>query len=273
MINAPRRGQTALAILISAQVVARAAVRLRNPFAYYRDWLTGPKGEPLVISFRRGPTISARRGTTDRWIATEVFLTDLYRPDPRFRIPPSARVMDIGAHAGYFAAYAASAHPDVRVAAFEPTPGSYDRLQATIQTNALDDRVKAFRVAVAGSAGVRAFAVHEFAERNSLLDEVLPAGDAILEKIQVETATLSSALSLAGFDRCELIKMDCEGAEYEIIAAASDEDLARFDRMILEYHEGDGLPGAKVLAERLRAAEFEVWEHPRLPYLYAVRRV
>lgn len=271
MMNAPRPGQRLVAVAVAARVAARALARIANPGAFFRDWLARPGGEPLVVRLRGGPVLRARRRTTDRWILSEVFLTDLYAPDARFRVQPGDRVVDVGAHVGYFTAYAASAHPDVRVASFEPAPESRERLHETLKLNGLESRVKVLPLAVAGSAGLRRLLVHDLPERNSLLEESPPEGDAIRARVDVETVDLGGALALSGFEACDLLKMDCEGAEYEILDAATDDDLRRFRRMVIEYHEGPGLPGGKAVLDRLRRAGFEAVEHPRLPYVYAIR--
>jgi hypothetical protein len=53
----------------------------------------------------------------------------------------------------------------------------------------------------------------------------------------VRSVALSDVLaSLPG--PCDFLKMDCEGAEYDMLLHLNDATLARIRRICLEYHEG-----------------------------------
>lgn len=56
-------------------------------------------------------------------------------------------------------------------------------------------------------------------------------------------------------DKIDLLKLDCEGAEWEILPAA-EPVLPRIRQICLEYHNGELT--ANWLEEWLRAHEFEV---------------
>ncbi len=40
--------------------------------------------------------------------------------------------------------------------------------------------------------------------------------------------------------KCDFLKLDCEGAEYEIIESLTDESLKKIEKICLEYHDIDG---------------------------------
>jgi hypothetical protein len=42
-----------------------------------------------------------------------------------------------------------------------------------------------------------------------------------------------------GITRCDLLKMDCEGAEYEILYNCPPDYLRRIDQIAMEVHRGD----------------------------------
>ena len=50
------------------------------------------------------------------------------------------------------------------------------------------------------------------------------------------STTLEQIYSDGEIEQCDLLKIDCEGAEYEILFGASSELLDRTRRMALEYH-------------------------------------
>jgi len=54
----------------------------------------------------------------------------------------------------------------------------------------------------------------------------------------VPSITLSDVINGYGIHRGAVLKMDCEGCEYEALLHASPEDLKRFEEIIIEYHNG-----------------------------------
>lgn len=56
------------------------------------------------------------------------------------------------------------------------------------------------------------------------------------------------AEALNGIERCDLLKIDCEGGEYEILYSADPETLARIDRIVCEFNIGqsDGENGEQL---------------------------
>jgi hypothetical protein len=58
--------------------------------------------------------------------------------------------------------------------------------------------------------------------------------------VTIECTTLDRIIAEQGLETIDLLKMDCEGAEYEIFYQASDETLARIQEMRIEYHVLEG---------------------------------
>jgi FkbM family methyltransferase len=66
--------------------------------------------------------------------------------------------------------------------------------------------------------------------------------------------TLEQILRQANVDKREtVLKIDCEGCEYDIISSASDDVLKRFSYILIEYHYG-----YKIIKERLDKCNFDV---------------
>jgi FkbM family methyltransferase len=76
--------------------------------------------------------------------------------------------------------------------------------------------------------------------------------------------TLEAVIKAAHFPRIDLLKLDCEGAEHEIIALMSQETLAGISYIVGEIHSDFSQGEA-----RLRAAGFEIQyePHPTNPTL------
>jgi len=72
----------------------------------------------------------------------------------------------------------------------------------------------------------------------------------------------------------DLLKLDCEGAEYPILLATKPETLKAIRRIVMEYHDLDARQNHRVLKAYLENAGFQVRlrgnpVHQELGYLYA----
>ena len=72
-------------------------------------------------------------------------------------------------------------------------------------------------------------------------------------------AQMDAVFSDHHIERCDFLKLDCEGAEYEIIYAASPKTLARIHRIAMEYHDRvDKVTKAKELVAFLIGHGFRI---------------
>ncbi len=146
-------------------------------------------------------------------------------------------VIDVGANQGFFSCYAA--WQGCSVYAFEPDPENASLFKKNITANGFDSRVKLFPTAVKAKAGTTTLyrtaqlgggmntTSTEFAQHLGLA-----AGDAV----EVSAVSLPELLRQEAITRVRLCKMDCEGAELEIVESLTAEDAARIDSFALEYH-------------------------------------
>ena len=125
----------------------------------------------------------------------------------RRMIKPGMRVLDIGAHAGYFTIlYSKLVGPDGSVLAFEPDPENYALLERN--TRHLKN-VRLFPVAVSNHVGMVDFFE---TENNTGCHSLIPAGFRP-KKISVSAPTLDSLLDAGELPKVDFIKIDIEGAE------------------------------------------------------------
>ena len=77
-------------------------------------------------------------------------------------------------------------------------------------------------------------------------------------------------------ERCDLLKIDCEGAEYDILLQSDASVLDKIRHIVLEYHDGVTAYAHTDLAAFLRQHGYRVavrrnQAHDDLGYLYAWR--
>jgi hypothetical protein len=58
-------------------------------------------------------------------------------------------------------------------------------------------------------------------------------------------------------DQVDLLKIDVEGAEYEIFESISSDDLKRFKHLLIEFHNNHGGRINQII-EKIKSANFEI---------------
>ncbi len=187
-----------------------------------------------------GMSIQGYPGTD--YIIDEVWNRHCY--DESAYLERGATVLDIGANQGVFSIYAAE--KGCEVYGYEPCSLNYDILRKNIDENRLHGRVKLFNIAVS--------------DNNSSLDIYIPETEhcvssgmvttkkGLIEGIKNKTAVSVSMQSVACITLDNIIKqlvnrediflkIDCEGAEYDILKGLSPEMARHIKYVAMELHE------------------------------------
>jgi len=174
-------------------------------------------------------------------------------------------VVDIGANIGFFSLYVAMRWPDAQVFAYEPAPENVALLEQNIRLSKTS-QVILHPVAVADVVGRMNFFLKKESGWHSLW------GSSNDSTILVNTTTLPAIVKEVD-QTIDLLKMDCEGAEYAVLAGQA-LVLAQSVRFVaMEYHEIEGHQ-VRELTEILEQAGFDCEVHPQPRWqtgmLYAV---
>lgn len=206
------------------------------------------------LELRNGVVLNAPDKLNLAFLFNEIWVRRVYEPRPGFEVRPGDVVVDVGANIGVFAAYAATAAPDVRVYAYEPFPGNVEWLERNVRESGLENvRVKA--EAVAGARGERALHLSPSGWIfHSLVRDEASGG----EDIKVSCVTLDDVFESNGIERCDLLKLDCEGSEYEILQRCTPQALGRVRRIVGEYHDGPEMGTGRELARFLESRSFRI---------------
>lgn len=193
-----------------------------------------------------GVSLSAPDATT-AWMVTLQIAVGEYRW-PGLTPEAGWRVVDVGANIGVFALWAERLGADV--AAYEPEPTTF----ASLVTNVAGRRISPRQAALVGEAvpAVRLYLSEVDSTRHTLTAKEIESGELLHDFVDVPTVTLSDVVGSG----CDLLKLDCEGAEFEALLGADDDTLRRARRIILEFHRVAGSPEA--IIDRLDAAGMNV---------------
>ena len=216
--------------------------RYYNLFKTFKNWRTylaykyGLAGtELLVFETRNGVIVEVPLRLLHTF--KEIFMDECYLAGLERPIPSGATVVDIGANAGYFTLFAVSRFADARIFSFEPMPVNYAQLERHRNLNS-SRPIKCFPKAVAGQAGEISLSF-DSSDSFTTSATIFKQADQQTESVNVPCLTLSQIFDENNINRCDLLKMDCEGAEYDILYNCPPDYLQRIDQIAMEVHNGE----------------------------------
>ncbi len=161
----------------------------------------------------------------------DIWIKRCYTPD--FEIAAGQTIVDIGANLGAFSLYAASSAAGVRVVALEPSSTMFAAFQANLARNPRL-QVTALHAACGGANRTASLYSRGFEGANSLFGSDRNGNDfAALEPVDVKT--LDEVFQGHEIQSCDLLKLCCVGAEFEVLAHASGDTLRRIRRIAMQY--------------------------------------
>lgn len=173
----------------------------------------------------RAAKFYAREDTKDELIIKDVYCDNSYSDNS---FSPKDAVIDIGAHIGSFAIDAAQR--GAIVICFEPHPDNYRLLLQNIELNNLKDRIEPVNKAVLDTAGSFDLYIDGINSGSHSLHQQF-VDNPTKERIKVDVLNFNDIL--VGFKKVALLKLDCEGAEYNILLSS---DLKVVKSITAELH-------------------------------------
>lgn len=173
-----------------------------------------------------------RRLTADEHFVREVVIEREYSREG-FEINDADCVVDIGGNIGSFAVLAGSQARRGRVISCEPIAANFRLLEENLRRNGLKN-VTAIRAAMVERSGpVEIFVSDEGSGSHSVVRELAGASR---RREPVGGYSLADLFAKFAIERCDLLKLDCEGAEFPILHSLPPELARRIRRVVLEYH-------------------------------------
>jgi FkbM family methyltransferase len=142
-------------------------------------------------------------------------------------IPKNALVVDVGANVGVFSLFAS------RVArlvySLEPASANFHRLISNVSQVS---KIIPLRLACAAQDGCGALDLSDDPIAFSLKTNTLQG-----KQEMVEVISLSTLFDRHNISRCDFLKLDCEGSEFDIILGSERSVFEGITRIVLEYHD------------------------------------
>jgi FkbM family methyltransferase len=140
----------------------------------------------------------------------------------------------------------------VEVRALEPSAECAGYRRLNLARNGRDDRVTVIERAVVGRGSRQT--QNPIGMEIGMADTTEPDGES------VDVMSFAEAMS-----SIDLLKMDCEGGEYDIVASASSAMLHRIQRLALAYHPAPPEQAARRLSAHTEAGLVGRWRQDVIP--------
>lgn len=211
------------------------------------------------------------RDRGDESVTSEVFVKRGYKICEETIRNAQGPIVDIGGHIGLFCLLASALRSNLPIYSFEPHDDNFETLKRNLKDNGVQN-VTAIRAAVSDRVGEADLILSQQDLNHSLALAIEPTG-----KTQtVPTTTLERIFDQCKIDRCGLLKIDCEGSEYEILYSTPKPIFDKIQAIFLEYHEWSEKGLADALKIHLEKMGFKVKKIPNskmeeLGYLWATK--
>ncbi|PIZ52014.1 hypothetical protein COY27_01515 [Candidatus Woesearchaeota archaeon CG_4_10_14_0_2_um_filter_33_13] len=185
----------------------------------------------MVVTLRGGLKVLVRPYMSDVTMLMETWGMEDYTP-PGFKIRSTDIVFDIGGHIGSFSMYAAIKATKGKVYSFEPLPENYQIFKSNIEQNKLSN-IHLEQKAVSDKGGVGQL----------FLCKGTHSGSSSLfyrntkDTVSIKRITLTDFFEKYKISKVDFMKIDCEGAEYDILFSLPKKQLSKIKRISMEYHD------------------------------------
>jgi FkbM family methyltransferase len=209
-----------------------------------------------LFRMRNSTLLLLRPFSTDLGIFHEIWDHERYTTGAIGHMAEDGIVVDVGAQVGLFSVYASKELKARRIVSVEPDHSNFELLSKNVHLNHIEE-VTMVEAALAGAAGQRWIG----------LDLSNSGGHSFYRQgvsgRMVRVLGLTDLFESHGISKCSLLKLDCEGAEMEILESASDRLLEGVSAISLEYHLGAyGFEKVETLLKRMERLGFAVEVRP-----------
>lgn len=170
-----------------------------------------------------------RAGTTDKIIVGNIASYELSKLVPSYTPKRTDTIINIGAHIGAFVLAASTAVPDGAVFGIEASKETYNLLRINIALNKANN-IFATQAAITNNAGPCVLYYDTGHWGHSITKQLSTRTET------VEGITLDDFMRRNKIERCNMMFLNCEGAEFPILLGASRDTLQKIDVISADCH-------------------------------------
>lgn len=214
----------------SFEKIKKQRKMLKNPCLFYFGSILKlfPFFKNLIITlkFKDGKRVKIY-DFMSFYIYTEIFIDKCYDVELNVDNPV---IFDVGANTGFFALRMKQLYPNSKIYCFEPYPPCINQLNETIKMNALSD-IQVLPIAISDQSGKSKLFIHP----TNIGGHSIFSENVSENFVEIEMLTLAEAIKVNTVNnKCDLLKLDCEGAEFPIIKSLNLDLSKKFEHIIYE---------------------------------------
>jgi len=141
-------------------------------------------------------------------------------------------ILDIGANIGTFSVYIGKKYPISKLFCYEPDEKNFEKLVENLQINSITN-ASFYRKAVGKKNELIKLFSDELGKFGTVGSSTVTKGP---KEMKVKCITLENIFDENQIISCDLLKLDCEGAEYDILMNTKKEIFDKIKLISLEYH-------------------------------------
>ena len=212
---------------------------VRNWPQYFFNKLSGQKNIYSFTLRKNNVRVEIPKGVMR--VFKEFFMKDGYDIELlKPHLKKNSVIVDVGANIGLFPVFLLSFQPDLRFFAYEPLPENYKFLQKNISSNKfLSDRVRIKDVAVMGEKQTDLKLYFDKNKSNTDSSSIIKGFENNNDYISINCTTLQEIIKENGLEKIDILKLDCEGSEYNILFNTPEEIINSIPFLIIETHDLD----------------------------------
>jgi FkbM family methyltransferase len=215
-------------IISNLRYIPRIVFSIKNWPAFCLHYAGALKSNNNIYLFRNGVKI-ATNGNIDVSTIAVIWIKKNYG-----KMPANATIVDIGANIGAFSVYAACSGDNNQVYSYEPMPENYELLVRNIKINNMEKRIRAFNL------GISSQKERAMLYLNDSLSHSICCWKEGKPSVEISCISLEDIFTSNSLKSIDILKIDCEGAEYAILFGASSACFKRIKEIRMEYHNIDG---------------------------------
>lgn len=213
--------------------IAKTLVRSRS-LAFTRDIVRQKRSDALGRISWQDRNVYYRPGTTDPLVLQQVLLKGGHKAE--YYLPPRFRpdvILDIGSNIGASVLYFHHCFPNARIIGFEPHPDTF----AVLQKNVADLPEITVLNCGLGVTNTQVTVPGESVNFGAFSTKGRGRGQSDRGIVECEVRRLDDVLHELGIKKVDLIKIDCEGAEADVITGLSPQILEQCQWIVGELHD------------------------------------
>ena len=185
------------------------------------------KNETVIFETKKGTKMKIRVNSTDLMALINVWAVEEYSNE-EFKINNNDTVIDIGGHIALFSLYAAEKCKSGKIFTFEPVKENFNLLKENIEINNFKN-IFPKNIAVSNNNSNITIFLNDDQSGHGMYKKTSKARN--IKSINLEEIFLENEITI-----CNLLKIDAEGAEFEILENINKNMFENVENIIFEYH-------------------------------------